>query len=192
MNEKLLANIRFSFAQCVFNNKCHYKAVERLDRREFKFRIIVGVLSTLSMISLLFLIIGQEEKYAIFIKISSYLGLLVTVVSIILQFFNRPERIQLSFQHKQMGEKYKTIRDEYSLLITDLMGNLKNETELIQMRDKLQIRYSNLGENAPEITQKDYKNAQMALGIYKSEKQEYTWPENEIDKFLPESLRMSK
>ena len=191
MNEKLLANVRFYFAQSVFNSRCHFKAMDRLTKRENTISIFINIISAITIISLILQIFGFESNYQIIIHIAICLGLFSTATSLIVERFNRNDRMQNIFQHKLYAEKYKTLRDEYMSLIADIMSNNIQEEQILIKRDYLQKRYSNLGENAPVTEMADYKKTQEGLGILKEEKEEFTWPDSEIDKFLPTQLRIS-
>ncbi len=77
-------------------------------------------------------------------------------------------------------------------LIEETMSNTISDTELRSKKDDLQKRYSVIGENAPETTGDDYKQAQIGLGLDGNSGEEFTWADKEIDLFLPEQLRLKK
>ena len=77
-------------------------------------------------------------------------------------------------------------------LIEEIMSNSTTETELRIKKDNLQKRYSAIGENSPETTNDDYKQAQIGLGLNGNSGEEFTWADKEIDIFLPEQLRLKK
>jgi hypothetical protein len=54
------------------------------------------------------------------------------------------------------------------------------------LKDDLQKRYTKIGENAPETTGDDCKQAQIGLGFAGNSGEEFTWADNKIDLFLPE------
>ena len=190
MNNKLLANVRFYFAQSVFISLCHFKAMDRLKKKESIISIAFSSISAITIISLILLIIGFENEFQTVIKIAAYLGLLATTASLIIERFIKKDRMERIFQHRMYAEKYKSLRDEYMSFIEGIMSDSIPEKQIRIKRDGLQIRYSNLGENAPNIETTDYKQAQKGLGISKNEKEEFTWSALEIDKFLPNQLRI--
>jgi len=191
MNEKLLANTRFYFAQSVFMNKIHYKAYERINKREKKFSYVLLYSASATLILLISQLISIENNWSIGLKTISYVGLLVTAVTLIMEFFNKEKLPLIMYHHKTVAEKYKVLRDEYMSLIEEILSDSSPESDLRIKKDKLQKRYSIIGENAPETTNDDYKNTQSGLGLAGNSDEEFTWSDVEIDRFLPKSLRIA-
>ena len=191
MNEKLLANIRFYFAQAVFMNSCHFNAMDRLKQRENKISLLIKIVSGATIISLVLQIIGFENNVRVVLKVAVFIGLLATTISLIFNFFYKDDRIFEIYRHRVYAEKYKFLRDEYMSLITDIMANSIPEDQQRINRNDFQNRYSIIGESAPTIDVIDYENARKNLGIQKNDKEEFTWSDFEIDKFLPKQLRIS-
>ena len=190
MNEKLLANARFYFAQSVFTCNCHFKAMDRLEKYEKRLSIFIKIISSLTIVALILQIIGFENNFRCILKIASYLGLFATAGGLICERFSKSERIHKIFQHKMYAEKYKCLRDRYMSLIEEIMSNSFPEDQLRKKRDCLQKRYSCLGENAPATENNDYKQTQKGLGISKDNKEEFTWSDSEINNFLPKQLHI--
>lgn len=190
MNDNLLASVRFYFAQSVFNNSCHFKAYNRLKKSRNYLSNFVISLSAATLILLILQIVGLEQKNQQLLNILASIGMLLTGASLIFEMFNKEDKSQEIFLHKMYAEKYKALRDEYLGLIEEIMSNAIPEIELRLKRDRLQKRYSTIGENAPETTGKDYSNAQIGLGLDGNSGEEFTWSDIEINKFLPEQLRL--
>jgi len=190
MNEKLLGNVRFYFAQSVFNSNCHFKAMGRFKKYEKRFSRIIISVSSITIISLILQIVGFENSFQILRIVAVYIGLFATAGSLICERFNKSDRIQKIFQHNMYAEKYKSLRDEYMSLIEEIMSNFIPEDQIRVKRDNLQKRYSDLGENAPNIAVVDYEQARIGLGIFKNNKEEFTWSDSEINKFLPKELHV--
>ena len=192
MNDKLLANIRFYFAQSVFNSNCHFKAYNRLTKRKNQLSNFVVTLSAITLILLILQVIGLEQKNQSLLNVLAFIGMLITGTSLVFEMFNKDDKSQEIFQHKIYAEKYKNLRDEYMGLIEETMSNTISDAELRSKKDDLQKRYSAIGENAPETTGEDYKQAQIGLGLDGNSGEEFTWADKEIDLFLPEQLRLKK
>lgn len=192
MNEKLLANTRFYFAQSVFNNNCHFKAYTRLSIRKKRLTVFAVSISVGTLIVLILQVIGLQEKHQGLLNILAYIGMLLIALSLSYEMFNKEDISLKMFQHKIFAEKYKSLRDEYMSLIEEIMSKHSTEHELRTKKDALQKRYSATGEHAPETTNVDYKNAQNGLGLDGNSNEEFTWSDKEIDKFLPEQLRLNK
>lgn len=70
-----------------------------------------------------------------------------------------------------------------------------NECDLSDLRSKAreyQKQYSSIGKYLPTTTTyKDYQAAQNQLGLNGNSDEEFTWTDEEINRFLPQRLRVS-
>ncbi len=192
MNKYLLANVRFYFAQSVFMYKCHYKAYDRLEKRRKLISNFVSVFSIITIVLLIFQIIGLENNYTLLINIVAFLGLVLTGSSLVFQLIAKEDLSILICQQKSTAEKYKSLRDKYMSLIEKIMSNTTDKETLKAKRDKLLKIYSAIGEYSPGINYKDYTETQKSLGLTGSSDEEFTWSDKDIDKFLPKELRIDK
>lgn len=190
MNEKLLANIRFYFAQSVFMNSIHYKAYDRIKKQKRKLSNFLLGCASVTLVLLVIQLISIENDCQVGLRIVSYVGLLTTAITTIIELFNKEDLSVLMCQHKSVAEKYKTIRDEYMGLIEEIMSNYDSEESIRNKKNDLQKRYSLVGENSPETNLDDYKKAQKGLGLNGNDGEEFTWSDAEIDKFLPKKMRL--
>ena len=190
MNEKLLANIRVYFAQSVFMCNCHFKAMHRLEKKEKNLSKVVAIISSITILSLIFLIIGFEKNIQHIVTIATYIGLLTTASSLIYERFYKSDRIEKIFLNRMYAEKYKTLRDKYVNLIEEIMSAFTVEDQIRKKSDDLQKQYSSIGESAPSIDAVDYEQARAGLGISKLNNEEFTWADSEINKFLPKQLQI--
>lgn len=189
MNDKLLANVRFYFAQAVFNNNCHYKAYDRLKKKKTQVSYVVISISAITIVLLILQVIGLEQKIQSLLNIVAYLGMFSTAISLILEIFNKEDKSEQILMHKIYAEKYKSLRDEYMSLIEEIMSHSIADDQLRTKKEVLQQRYSSIGEYAPETNGDDYKQAQIGLGL-NGIGEEFTWSDVEINKFLPQQLRL--
>jgi hypothetical protein len=192
MNEYLLANVRFYFAQSVFMNNCHYKAYSRLEKRKKLISNIVIGFSATTILLLILQVVGLENDYKKLINILAFVGLVLTGATLVFELINKEDLSILMYQQKNTAEKYKTLRDKYMSLIEEIMSNTTNESKLKIKRDKLLKKYSAIGEYSPATDYKDYQEAQKNLGLKGNSDEEFTWSNKEIDKFLPKELRLEK
>ncbi len=188
-NEQLLASTRFYFAQSVFGSACHFQALNRLNKVKKRFSIFVKAIAALTLVLLVCQVIGLQAKWQEMLNVSAFVGIIITATSLVFEYFNS-DRSQEIFLHKAHAEKYKTLRDEYMGLIESIMSGAYDDDELRNKRDQLQIRYSSIGENSPETTSSDYTKAQSAIGIGNATDEQFTWPDDQINKFLPQQLRI--
>lgn len=192
MNEKLLATVRFYFAQSVFMESCHYKAYERLGKMQNISRYLVLSLASATLIVIILQLIGLELTLPNLLDILILCGLVLTASSLIFQLFNKEDLSEIKNHHKGIAEEYKSLRDVYMSLIEEIMSNSYDEVILRTKRDDYLLKYSSVGRFAPKTTYKDYINTQNGLGLIGSSEEEFTWSNEEIDRFLPSELRLKK
>ncbi len=192
MNKYLLANVRFYFAQCVFMNNCHYKAYSRLEKRKKMISKFVLGFSATTILLLILQIIGLENGYDKLINVLAFVGLVLTGASLVFELINKEDLSILMYQHKDTAEKYKSLRDKYMSLIEEVMSNSTDEKELRRKKDELQEKYSSIGLYSPSTDYSDYEKAQEKLGLKGNSDEEFTWSNEEINKFLPQELRLEE
>ena len=188
MDKKNLSIVRQSFANVVFTHKVQEVAAENKGEKVLKIKI-----TNISLVSVVLIFLVLQLSFSDKI-IFSYLGASITVAEIIFLI------IQLSFGfeqqvmlHKNSALKYMQVRDKYRLLIVDIMNEKISESEIISKRDLLQSEYQVISDLSPQTGTEEYKTAQIRLncrGVVESE--QFTWSDEEIDRFLPEELRIGK
>jgi len=188
MDTKNLAVIRQSFAQSVFTHKVQEVAAESQEAKAHRVKIINIILTLLSLISLVTSNFYSDQDWIFFA--GTVVGIAEIAFLIFQLFFNFEQK---AVAHKNSALKYLSLRDTYRSLIADVMNtNIKNDV-LITRRDFLQQQYQIICDLAPQTSDKDYKKAQQKLnkkGIVNGE--EFTWSDKEIDRFLPEELRLNR
>ncbi|MDP2631760.1 MAG: SLATT domain-containing protein [Candidatus Uhrbacteria bacterium] len=188
MDIKNLSIIRQTFANAVFTHKVQEVAAENAGRKAMYVKItniiLVGIALSLFIL----------QAYNLHIALFSFLGVGVTIAEVIFLI------IQLSFDfeqkkilHKNSALKYMGLRDCYRSLITDIMNESLSQDSLLAGRDALQREYNIISELAPQTGSQEYTETQIRLNKNgKVEGEEFTWSDEEIDRFLPESLRLKK
>jgi hypothetical protein len=188
MDLKNLSVIRQSFAQCVFNHQVQEAAV---NINKNKLLIIKIVNITLVSLVLLFIILQLSNMES---KAYSYLAIGLSAIEIIFLI------IQLSFgynekviQHKNVALKFLNLRDRYKNLIADVMNSTVSHAAVASVRDSLQAEYSVICDLSLQTGEKEYRIAQNKLSPRGTvEGEAFTWSDEEIDRFLPEELRLKK
>jgi len=191
MNKKLLSKIRFYFAQCVFMNSIHYKACSRIDKKIERNRIIVVAIASITLLVIIIRMIAYEFEFDKFLSVLTFLGMLCTCAALMYSYFNKEDISIIKCQHKIAAENYKDLRDRLMSLIEEVMS-IKNENEIRIKFKELLFRYGMIGKTAPSTTSTDYSDSQKGLGIGINDDEEFTWSDNEIDRFLPNELRLDK
>ncbi|MCK4663584.1 MAG: SLATT domain-containing protein [Bacteroidales bacterium] len=192
MNEKLLSTIRFYFAQSVFMNSIHYKAYDRLNNVQKRNNRIVFWISGITLIVIILKIMGLEQEFDKLLSILSFCGLILTGTSLIFSLYNKEDIGEIKCQHRNIAEEYKILRNRYMFLIEEAMSNAFDEEILRNKNQIILEQYNTIGKYAPTTTGNDYTNAQNGLGLTVASDEEFTWSDNEIDRFLPKALRIAK
>lgn len=188
VDTKSLSTARQTFANAVFTHKVQEVAAENKGNKVFKIKMVNIVFAGIVLVLLVFQAAFPDKI------VFSYMGAVVTIGEILFLI------IQLSFGfeqqmvlHKNSALKYMQLRDKYRLLIADIMNDVLSPTEIIARRDLLQSEYQVISDLSPQTGMAEYKEAQVRLnrkGIVESE--QFTWSDEEIERFLPEELRIKK
>jgi hypothetical protein len=187
MDKVNLSIVRQSFANTVFTHKVHEIAAERQNTYSFVVKICNVVLVS---IVLFFLYLQTKNPDDV---IYSYIGAMISISEIVFLI------VQLTFSfenrmvlHKNSALKFLGLRDAYRALIADIMNENIVKKEVIARRDVLQREYQIICELAPQTGYGEYLGAQMKLNKRDTivEGEEFTWSDEEINRFLPSELKI--
>lgn len=185
MQNNNLSIVRQQFAQCVFNHKMHEKACDRLGSLQNRIKW-VNVL--LLFFVLIFIILQLKfPKYYIFSGISLGISVFEILFFITQKEFFFEARI---VTHKKTAHGYMRLRDKYKNFIVDIYNEIEVQ-ETVTRRDLLQEQYQFISDSAPQTNGEDYTKAQKSLLGKTNSDEEYTWSDEEIDRFLPNELRIT-
>lgn len=95
MDTKLLATVRFYFAQCVFMHTIHYAAKARAKNQQKKWNRVTIWIAGVTFLCIILQICGLEFTLTPFIQISSYVGLLATGGSMLLSMAQKEDYCSL-------------------------------------------------------------------------------------------------
>ena len=186
MNKNNLSIIRQQFAQCVFTHKVLEKATDRIEKVNTKIKwanvIILAFVLTFLILPIKF------SEYAFL----NYVAIAITVIEILFVYLQK----EFSFEdkakeYKKFALRFLELRDKYKNFIVDIMNGLE-EIEITTKRDLLQEQYQIVSSLSPQTNYDDYKKAQLALLGKNVTDEEFTWSEEEIDRFLPKNLRLNE
>lgn len=88
-------------------------------------------------------------------------------------------------KHRDAASKIWGVRESYLSLLTDLRMSSITDDQGREKRDRLQYELGQIYVGAPQTNYKAYEKAQKAL----KEKEDYTFSKEEINKFLPDTLK---
>lgn len=184
MNEQNIiieSQIREIYGRVIYTHKTHEKCADVLKTRSDCLKFAEIFLSAASTTSILVVVFGDGEVFQFLAALFSTILLGLTLYS---KDFNL---LAIAEKHKQAALNILEIREKLlSLLIDIKIGN--KEIELLQQtRDELNEQLVQTYRGSPKTMNKAYQIASKAL----KENEEFTFSDDEIDKFLPESLRRS-
>jgi hypothetical protein len=184
MNEqkKLLeSQIREIYGRVVYTHKTHEKCADVLKERSDYMKFAEIFLSAATTTSILVVVFGSGKVFELIAAFCSTILLGLTLYS---KDFNL---LAIAEKHKQTALNIFEIREKLLSLLVDIrIGNIEIE-QLQQRRDELNEQLLNTYRGAPKTINKAYAIASKAL----KENEEFTFTNAEIDRFLPESLRLS-
>lgn len=176
---KLESQIREAFGRVTYSQTCHEKKIQHLIKRSDTLKTLQVVLSALTTGSFLVTIFTVE-------KVSSIIGALFSACLLMINTYTKSFNLDETVQaHQKAANVLWKIREEYVSLLTDF--DLLDALSIMNKRDELQIRTSEIYSESPRTDSKCYAEAQIAL---KAE-EEQTFSEAEIDVMLPNSIRRS-
>lgn len=181
-NEILEAQIRECFARVVWTHKTQEKCADIMLARHNFIKILQIILSAIITTGVLVTAFGDNKG----------IGIATAVLSAVLFGINTYVKGydlgEIAQKHSDASSQLWNIRESYLSLITDLKANLIDAESVIKVRDNLQERLSGIYKGCPRSISKAYRIASTALKV----KDELTFTDEEIDKFLPAPLKKKK
>lgn len=180
--------MRQTFANTVFNHKVQEVACEFQEKNVICVKI-VNLFFVLVVLALLIL-----QAYNSSNLVYSYAGAALTIIEIVFLV----AQLNFSFEqravlHKNSALAFMGLRDEYRSLIADIMNHNCTTKETVIRRDQLQAKYQTICDFSPQTGRKEYQEAQKRLSKRGAvEGEDFTWSDEEIDRFLPKTLRLNK
>jgi len=180
MDKTNLQVIRESFGRVVYSHKTHEKAAEIENFNTTIIKWVNVILTTLTSGTLVSTIFTNQT---VLIYLSACLSAL-TLAFIIFQLSFNPE--ENAEKHRQLAKELWYIRERYVNLMADVVNGRLNEETVTSRRDQLIEELKLIYKFAPITPSKAYQEARKALKI----NEELTFSNEEIDNFLPDSLKI--
>lgn len=178
----LETQVREIYGRVIYAHKTHEKCAELLEERSACLKWLEIILSASTTTSILGVIFGDGLFFQFIAALFSTALLGLTLYS---KDFNVS---QLAERHKHAALSILEIREELLSLLIDVRIGNRNLDGLQDRRDKLLSKLVQCYKGAPNTNWKAYSLASKAL----KENEEFTFSDEEIDKFLPEALRSAK
>jgi len=174
--------LRECFGRVVYAHKAHEKTADLLVKRLARIKVAQIVLSAVITAGLLKTLIGPPDKGT---SAAVVAALLSTVLLAVNTYTKDVDLGQSAERHKETAARLWAVRESYLSLLTDLRSKTITIEEARERRDQLQCKLEEIYATAPRTLDAAYKKAGLAL----KEREELTFSEGEIDRFLPASLR---
>lgn len=178
----LEAQIRECFGRVVYSTKTHEKCSDLCMGRLQCVKVSQIALSALTTGGLLTALLGDPKvSYAATIAAA----IVSTVLLVLSAYMKDVDPGQQAEKHKKTASELWDVRESYLSILSDLHdGHLELESAR-RKRDDLQAMLANIYATAPRTTAKAYGIASDGL----KQHEELTFSDEEIDKFLPVTLR---
>lgn len=178
--KKLLeSQIREIYGRVVYTHKTHEKCADVLKKRSDCFKFFEIFLSAATTTSILVVVFGDGKLFQIIAAVCATILLAITLYS---KDFNL---LAIAEKHKQAALNILELREKLLSLLVDIRIGNEDIKSLQKRRDDINEQLINIYRGAPKTINKAYQIASKAL----QKNEEFTFSDEEIDKFLPESLR---
>jgi len=171
--------VRECFGRVVYTHKTHERMADRSADTLRRYKIVQITLSALTSAGAIGVVVGEELWVEVATVGISFMTLFVAA------YLKNFDPGAIAQKHRDAAAKLWNVRECYLSLLTDL-SRLPHEAA-VERRDELQAMLAALYEGAPQTDGKAYKEAQRRL----KEMEDMTFTDDEIDCFLPLSLKRS-
>ncbi len=171
--------IRECYGRVVWTHKTHEKCADILNSRNNSIKLWQIILSAITTSGIFITVLGDSKEVGIIAALISMLALALST------YVKKYDLGGMAQKHAAAASSIWNIRENYFSLLTDIRAGVVNEEGIRKIRDKLQSDLHKIYKGSPRTLTKAYSEASKAL----KEMEELTFSDEEIDKFLPRSLR---
>lgn len=177
----LEAQIRECFGRVVYSTKTHEKCADLCMDRLRWVKVVQIVLSALTTGGLLTAILGDPKVSQVATIVSAIVS---TILLVLNAYMKDVDPGQQAEKHKKTASELWDIRESYLSILSDLHDGHLDLGDVRKRRDDLQVKLGNIYATAPRTTAKAYGIASAGI----KQREELTFSDEEIDKFLPAAL----
>jgi len=178
----LESQIRECYGRVVWTHKTQEKCADILNNRNSTIKLWQIILSALTTSGIFLTVLGDS-------KVGGIITALISLAMLILNTYVKKYDLGgMAQKHAAAAVSIWNVRENYLSLITDIRASAVDCDEIRKIRDKQQSDLHKLYKGSPRTINKAYTEASAAL----KEMEEMTFSDEEIDKFLPKSLRKSE
>lgn len=175
--QDLKAQIKDAYGKVVYTYTTHLKQIEKLRRKNMQIKYLQIALSAISTGGFLASVITSE---IVLTWIGGSMSTALLAVNLYYKEFDLSEDIR---RHRVTADELWIIKEKTISLLTDFPT--LSEQEIVEVRNKIQVKLSEIYHDAPTTDRKSYLAAQKAL----QQEEEQFFNKGEIDTLLPEHLR---
>lgn len=178
----LESQIREIYGRVVYTHKTHEKCADILTTTSNRLKCAEVILSAATTTSILVVLFGEDKLYQV-------IAAIISTALLGLNLYSKNFKLaEIAEKHKRAALDILEIRECILSLLTDLrIGNI--DIDKLQLRrDSINKKLIGIYRGAPKTTNKAYSEAIKAL----KSNEEFTFTDDEIDEFLPETLRRTK
>jgi len=140
------------------------------------------VLSAIITAGLITTLLGSPDQS----KFAAVMAAVISTALLALNTYTKDIDLGRSAEkHKETAVQLWAVRESYLSLLADMRAGIASPSDVCSLRDELQIRLECIYSAAPRTVDAAYKKAGIAL----KEREEFTFSDAEIDRFLPDVLR---
>lgn len=179
--EVLEDQIRECFGRVVWTHKTHEKCSDILHARNNRIKMAQILLSVIATSGILLTVLGDNKWAGIAAAIFSAINAGLNI------YVKKYDLGSLAQKHSDSAASIWNIREKYFSLLTDIRASLVDPATIRAQRDQLQNDLHKIYKGSPRTISSAYSVATDAL----KKMEEMTLSVEEIDKFLPASLKKS-
>lgn len=184
--EKILeGQLRECYGRVVYTHKAHEKCADILLEKNAsikRWQIILSAIIAGGVITMLF----EFYQLVEYKKIADFVVAVISTILLVLNSYTKDYDLgTIAQKHRQAAAEIWLIREKYLTLLTALRMKQLSVDEICLQRDKLLEDLHSIYSGAPSTNFEAYPKAQNAL----KNKEDMTFSEDEIDKFLPKELK---
>lgn len=177
----LESQIRECYGRVVYSHVVHEKCADIYLKHLTSIKNWQINLSAVTTGTLLISLFGDS-------KLGTVIGAMFSTILLALNTYTKDYDLEkLAQKHSDTAAKLWVIRESYLSLLTDMRSNSLSLDKVQAKRDTLQNSLESIYQNAPRTIEQAYKLAQKALKV----DEQMTFSNEEINKFLPNTLRIN-
>jgi hypothetical protein len=177
----LVDHLRLTFGHVIYTHRAHSRLALLHARWSLGLQCAQALLLVATVAAAIAFLELEQPAYAVTTAVVATLALVVLVARMVFDFDRR------AATHRACGAQLWHLREEYRALLADLQDDAITLENARHRRDVLMDRLRQVYENAPPFDASAYEAARAALPA----QHEGALSDEEVDRFLPESLRKS-